>query len=156
MSVAQLEPTSLTTDDRVTRDLQDSLVELIEISLQAKQAHWNVVGPLFKPVHEQLDVIVDIARETSDEVAERIATLGGSPDGRSPTIAGSQPFEQLPGGPIRTEQAVVAIARVIDDIAARLHKRIVLMGDLDPISQGILIVTAERLEKQGWMLRKQR
>lgn len=42
--------------------LQDTLVALIDLSLQAKQAHWNVVGPNFRPLHELLDEFTDAYR----------------------------------------------------------------------------------------------
>ncbi len=42
--------------------LQATLVDMIDLSLLGKQAHWNVVGPLFKTVHEHLDEVVDTAR----------------------------------------------------------------------------------------------
>src|SRR5271155_5799943 len=41
-------------------NLQRVLVDLIELHLQGKQAHWNVVGTNFRDLHLQLDEIVDI------------------------------------------------------------------------------------------------
>ncbi|MGO3320843.1 MAG: Dps family protein, partial [Microbacterium gubbeenense] len=57
------------------------LVDLIELSLQGKQAHWNVVGPNFIGVHEMLDPEVEAIRANGNAVAERIAALGGEPVG---------------------------------------------------------------------------
>ena len=37
------------TDLKVTAEtLQDTLADLIDLSLTAKQAHWNIVGPRFR------------------------------------------------------------------------------------------------------------
>ena len=135
--------------------LQSTLVELIDLSLLAKQAHWNVSGPLFKPVHEELDVIVEISRTGADEVAERIATLGDVPDGRAATVARSTPFDQPAAEIIPTQRAVALIGGILDDLTDRLHGRIAALAEPDPVSQGILITIAEQLEKQAWMLRKQ-
>ena len=55
----------------VGNTLQAMLVELIDLALFGKQLHWNVTGPLFRPLHEQLDELVDSWRELSDVVAER-------------------------------------------------------------------------------------
>jgi starvation-inducible DNA-binding protein len=140
----------------VQSELQRSLIELIDISLQGKQAHWNVVGPAFRPVHQQLDEIVDAVRLAADEVAERIATLGGVPDGRAQALAEARPFEPFPGGNVQAEQVVDAMIERLDDLNSRLHGRIQRLGDSDPISQGILIEAATQLEKQTWMLRAQR
>ena len=51
-------------------DLQKVLADLIELHLQGKQAHWNLVGTNFRDLHLQLDSIVDTAREASDTIAE--------------------------------------------------------------------------------------
>ncbi len=48
-----------------------------------KHAHWNVTGENFIAVHEMIDPQVEAVLNMADETAERIATLGGSPDGRA-------------------------------------------------------------------------
>ena len=48
--------------------LQATLVDLVDLSLVAKQAHWNLVGRQFHDVHLHLDELVDTARKYSDEV----------------------------------------------------------------------------------------
>ena len=67
--------------EAIGAELQDILVELIDLSLLGKQAHWNLYGPNFRSLHLQLDELVDEWREASDEVAERAVALGHSPDG---------------------------------------------------------------------------
>jgi starvation-inducible DNA-binding protein len=44
--------------------------------------HWNVVGPNFIAVYIMLDPQVGAVRAMVDDIAERIAILGGSPLGR--------------------------------------------------------------------------
>ena len=65
------------------QSLQEVLVDLIELHLQGKQAHWNLIGTNFRDLHLQLDEIVDIAREASDTIAERMRALNAVSDGRS-------------------------------------------------------------------------
>src|ERR1700712_1440477 len=67
-------------------NLQKVLVDLIELHLQSKQVHWNLVGTNFRDLHLQLDEIVDTAREASDTIAERMRALNAVPDGRSDTV----------------------------------------------------------------------
>ncbi|KAF2777014.1 hypothetical protein STPH1_1673 [Streptomyces sp. OM5714] len=43
--------------------------------------HWSVVGPHFIAVHEMLDPQADKVRGMTDDIAERISTLGGEPNG---------------------------------------------------------------------------
>ena len=39
--------------EEVGQQLQAMLVELVDLSLLGKQLHWNVAGPLFRPLHLQ-------------------------------------------------------------------------------------------------------
>src|ERR1700684_3552541 len=55
--------------------LQRVLVDLIELHLLGKQAHWNVVGTNFRDLHLQVDELVDFAREASDTIARRMRAL---------------------------------------------------------------------------------
>lgn len=142
-------------DESVETALQATLVELVELALQGKQAHWNVTGPNFRSVHLELDEIVDAARLAADRVAERIVTVGLAPDGRSATVVAAQPFVAFPAGPAGTAQVVERIGAVIDELAGRLRERIARLSEIDPVSQGILIDVDEALEKQAWMLRAQ-
>jgi len=139
----------------VVSDLQATLVELIDLSLLGKQAHWNVVGPNFRSIHLQLDEIVDTARLSSDRVAERIATIGDVPDGRASSVAASSELPQFPDGHVPVTETVQRVGTTIDTMSERLTERILRIGDTDPVSQDILIGTADELEKQAWMLRAQ-
>src|SRR5256884_4393128 len=80
--------------EEVGRELQATLVELIDLSLIGKQLHWNIFGRPFKPLHEHLDELVDSWRELSDTVAERAVALGYSPDRQA--AAGSRAREITP------------------------------------------------------------
>lgn len=139
----------------VVSDLQATLVELIDLSLLGKQAHWNVVGPNFRSIHLQLDEIVDTARLASDRVAERIATLGAAPEGRSSAVATASQLPEFPGGQVHVEETVQRISGTIDTMAGRIRERILRVGETDPVSQDALIEASDQLEKQAWMLRAQ-
>lgn len=139
----------------VVKDLQATLVELIDLSLLGKQAHWNVVGPNFRSIHLQLDEIVDTARLASDRVAERIATVGAAPDGRAGSVAASSRLPEFPAGQVPVTETVKLVGSTIDTMSGRLRERIVRSAEADPVSQDILISAADELEKQAWMLRAQ-
>ncbi len=65
----------------VAATLQSRLHALNDLQLTLKHAHWNVVGRDFIGVHEMLDPQIDLVRAMIDETAERMATLGVSPNG---------------------------------------------------------------------------
>ena len=75
------------------RELQATLIDILDLALVGKQLHWSVVGPDFRSLHLQLDELVDAWRELGDRVAERAVMLGVSPDGRAATIAEHTPFD---------------------------------------------------------------
>ena len=139
----------------VAKDLQSTLVELIDLSLLGKQAHWNVVGSHFRSIHLQLDEIVDIARLSSDRVAERLATIGASPDGRAETVATSSELAPFPEGFVAGTDTVKLVTAAMETISGRMRERILRIGDDDPVSQDILIGTSDEIEKAAWMLRAQ-
>ena len=144
-----------TPDETVTKALQSTLVELIDLSLLGKQAHWNVVGPQFRSVHLELDEIVDLARLSSDRVAERLATIGVAPDGRAETVSTSSELAPFPDGFVPTTDIVQRMTQAMDTVSVRMKERIVAVGDTDPVTQDILIGTTDELEKAAWMLRSQ-
>lgn len=138
----------------VATALQESLVELLDLALQGKQAHWNVVGPLFRPVHLELDDIVASAHEAVDTLAERLAALGEVPDGRAATVASNSPLPPFPDGRVTDHEAVALLHSRLEQLCGHLRARIGA-SEADPVSQGILIAIAEVFEKHAWMLRVQ-
>jgi len=139
----------------VGNNLQSTLVELLELSLFGKQLHWSVTGPLFKPLHEQLDEFVTSWRDLSDVVAERAVALGVYPDGQSATIAANSGLARIERGALDGHVVVRELSERLNDIADRVRDRMDRMGDIDAASQDVLIEVVRELEKQLWMIRVQ-
>ena len=141
--------------DDVGNQMQATLVELVDLSLLGKQLHWSVVGPHFKPLHEQLDEFVDSWRELSDTVAERAVALGYYVDGQSAAVAAGSGLARLERGALDGHVVVRELAERLNDIADRVRERMDRMGDIDAVSQDVLIDVLHALEKQLWMIRVQ-
>lgn len=135
--------------------LQSALIDLIDLSLLAKQAHWNVVGPLFKSVHEQLDEVVATARNYSDEVAERSTAIGVNPDGSAAAVAAATPLAKLEVDWLSTDDVVAAIVDALDTLSERFRERVSATEDADPVSQDLLIEITEAIEQHRWMFQAQ-
>lgn len=135
--------------------LQANLVNLIDLALLLKQAHWNVLGPNFRSVHLQLDEIIETVRMASDEVAERINTLGVAPDGRSSTVADSSDLEKYPDDFQKVPETLSNVADALMTTIDSLRKAITVLGDLDPISEDLCIGVSAGLEKHLWMIQAQ-
>ncbi|GAX53577.1 MULTISPECIES: Dps family protein [Streptomyces] len=135
----------------VSGALQGALVDLVDLSLVAKQVHWNVVGPRFRSIHLQLDEVVDTARLHSDTVAERASTLGVPPDGRAATVATTSGIGVTPEGWIKDTDAVGELVDALSAVISRMRVRVDATGEADPVSQDIFIQITADLEKHHWM-----
>ncbi len=135
--------------------LQASLVTLLDLSLVLKQAHWNVVGNNFRSLHLQLDEIINTVRNATDEVAERIVTIGRAADGRASTIAGQSQLEVFPEGLHQVPKMIAATADCLKKAIDQIREGIEVMSDVDPISEDLLIGIASQLEKHLWMVQAQ-
>lgn len=141
--------------DELSASLQRVLVDLIELHLQGKQAHWNVVGTNFRDLHLQLDELVDFAREASDTVAERMRALDVIPDGRSDTVAAATSLPQFPAYEHGTQEVVELVtARVYAtvDTIRTVHDSV---DDEDPSTADILHQLIDGLEKLAWLIKSE-
>ncbi|MEH0547270.1 DNA starvation/stationary phase protection protein [Streptomyces sp. B21-105] len=135
----------------VSQALQGALVDLVDLSLVAKQVHWNVVGPRFRSVHLQLDEVVDVARAHSDTVAERASALGVSPDGRAATVASGSGIDAVAEGWVKDSDAIGTLVAALGAVITRMRERVAATGDADPVSEDIFIGITADLEKHHWM-----
>jgi starvation-inducible DNA-binding protein len=131
--------------------LQDTLVDLLGLSLIGKQAHWNIVGPRFRSIHLQLDEVVATARAHADTVAERAAALGVPPDGRPETVAANFALPGAKEGWLRDTEVVDLMVSALREAIGRLRERIAATDEADPVTQDLLISITAELEKQHWM-----
>src|ERR1700722_2141768 len=136
-------------------DLQKVLVDLIELHLQGKQAHWNVVGTNFRDLHLQLDSIVDTARAASDTIAERMRALDAVPDGRSDTVVAATTVPALPPGLIGATQTVEIITPRIYAVVSTMRTVHDAVDAADPSTADLLHGIIDSLESQAWLLKSE-
>ncbi len=141
-----------TASQELSENLQKVLVDLIELSIQGKQAHWNVVGTNFRDTHLQLDEVIEAAREFSDTVAERMRALHALPDGRSDIIAETTTLPEFPQGEIGTTEVIDLVTERIDAVTSTVREVHDDVDDEDPTSADILHAILERLEQLSWMV----
>ncbi|MGV9670375.1 Dps family protein [Gordonia sp. NPDC003504] len=135
--------------------LQETVVDLIDLSLIAKQAHWNVVGAQFRSVHLELDELVAVAREFTDAAAERATAIGVSPDGRAETVAKTARTTGFGEGWTKDADVVAAVVDNLKAVIAGLRARIDVTESTDPVTQDLLIGFASKLEQLHWMWQAQ-
>ena len=137
----------------VVAALQQALVDLTDLALQGKQAHWNIQGPGFRSLHLHLDEIIDEVRLAGDEVAERMSAIREVPDGRAATVAATSLVDPMDNGFLAVDKVYRQFEERLAGAADRMKASIDAVDEHDHLSADLLIGIASGLEKQAWMLR---
>ncbi len=137
--------------DALGTALQAALVDLLDLSLAGKQLHWNVTGPTFRALHQQLDELVDIAREQSDTLAERARALAWAPDGRRETVAATSALPGVPQGTVAGGDVILLAITLLTAAVATLRRAMDQAAEYDPVTEDLLHAAIAELEQQAWM-----
>ncbi|EYT61242.1 MULTISPECIES: Dps family protein [Microbacterium] len=141
-----------TASTTLANNLQAVLVDLLDLAIQGKQAHWNVVGRNFRDTHRQLDEIIDDARTFSDTIAERMRALHAVPDGRSATIAKTTSLPEFPAGEVSTTETIDLVTERLEAVVGTVRDVHDAVDEEDPTSADLLHAIIERLEQFAWMV----
>jgi starvation-inducible DNA-binding protein len=142
--------------------LQELLPELMALSLEAKQAQWNLTGPAFLPLHDLTGRIAVDTRTWADRIAERAAALGFTVDARPQTVAAVASY--FPSGRLMDAStvsstawpsAIVELGARIEHVAASAHARLGQLAINDAVAHDVTVAVVEGLQRYGWMLRAQ-
>ena len=134
--------------------LDGALADLLDLGLLAKQAHWSVIGPRFRGLHQLLDELAGLARDSADRLAERAATLGHLPDGRAATIVALSSLPRMERGAQRDTDVIAAFVAILDAVADRIHSAIEVF-ERDYVTVDLFTGVLAAVEKVAWMLRAQ-
>jgi starvation-inducible DNA-binding protein len=155
LQTGELVLTGFRASERLTANLQSLLIDLTELALQGKQAHWNLVGKNFRDIHLQLDEIIELARGYGDDVAERMRALDVVPDGRTTVVVDTTSLPGFPAGEI-------SVAHAVDLMTDRLYRTAIQARAVhdevdreDPTTADLLHDIIMSLEKQAWMLKSE-
>ncbi len=152
-----LRPTQLklTDTDRatITALMNQQLANLTDLRTQAKQAHWSVMGTGFFMLHRLFDELAELAAHDIDDLAERIATLGGVAHG---TVRAAAKSSQLPDLSADERSGPKLVIALIERFAAAANsaRKGIDMCDAhhDRVSADLLSAIVSRLDKGTWLL----
>ena len=114
------------------------------VALGCREAHWNVKGPNFGPLHELFGDLYDFFNDWADTLAERVVQQGG--------VASALEGWQGGGPIIGDEQALLSQVSAMSNVMAEMiHESIPLMGN-DETSKDALTEYGRDLEKWVWKL----
>ncbi len=140
---------------KVSDALQAVLYDLVAFSLLVKQAHWNVIGPNFRAIHLHLDEIYGQLQEAVDSVAERMTSIGRSPNGQAKDVVEASSVLPLDLGFIRDEILVRLVADRLELLNHAIRGQMDLIENTDTVTADLLHGVLSTLEKQHWMLAAQ-
>lgn len=132
--------------------LQPVLNDLITLGRVVKQLHWNVVGPHFRAIHQHLDEVYATIDAGVDDVAERMAATGHSPDGRIREVAAKSEIEDAPPGFLADQRVLLLAAHGIKQTCEIIRSRMEAIEEVDVVTADLLHQIVMDLEKHHWML----
>ncbi|MYT76560.1 starvation-inducible DNA-binding protein [Streptomyces sp. MnatMP-M77] len=133
--------------------LQMRLHALNDLHLTLKHVHWNVVGPHFIGVHEMIDPQVEQVRSMTDDLAERISTLGGEPHGTPGALVAKRTWDDYSIGRAEAIEHLGALDLVYASVIKDHREAMQATETLDPVTQDMLIEQLRGLELFQWFIR---
>ncbi|MFB8382313.1 Dps family protein [Streptomyces rubiginosohelvolus] len=138
---------------QIIKVLQKRLHALNDLHLTLKHAHWNVVGPHFIAVHEMIDPQVDQVRSMTDDLAERISTLGGQPNGTPGALVDGRTWSDYSIGRAEAIEHLGALDLVYTSVIKDHRAAMETTETSDPVTQDMLIEQLRGLELFQWFVR---
>ena len=145
----------LETRKNITELVQGRLADSIDLSLQCKQAHWNVRGPHFSTLHELFDRVHEEIEKSSDVLAERIVQLGGIADGTLDSLSKGTSLSKYPLTLTKDFEHLNALCDSVSCFAKNTRQTISNAESFgDAVTADILVEITRRMDKTLWMLEK--
>ena len=132
-----VESTGFKASDVLAGNLQKVLTDVTALSLVGKQLHW------------------DIAREASDEIAERMRALQVVPNGLPEVVAQRNTLPTVPETLVKTDDAEELAVAAINATVGTMRDVHEKVDAEDSASADILNDYIRRLEQQAWFIRSQ-
>ena len=133
--------------------LQARLVDLLDLKLAIKQAHWNVKGANFMETHEFFDELAGRVEDLADGLAERITSLGGVALGSSQVVAKATTLKPYPADVFASLDHITALAERF--AATTKETRVAIKESAsagDEVTADLFNETTGILDKDLWFL----
>jgi starvation-inducible DNA-binding protein len=89
--------------------------------------------------------------ELADTVAERAVAICHWPDGQASAVAHGGAELRVERGPVADQVVVRQPARRLAEVSEKARERLGRLGELDLVSQEVMIEVVRELEQQLWM-----
>ena len=133
--------------------LNRRLADVIDLSTQVKQAHWNVKGPNFIALHLLFDQIHGEVLGYVDTIAERVVQLGGIAGGTARMVAEASSISEYPHTASTGAEHVGALAGALAEFGAKIRRTSDEASDLfDQNSADICTEVSRGIDKWLWFV----
>ena len=136
-----------------SKNLQQTVVDLLALFNDYKLAHWNLNGPLYLPLHEFYQEQADTYRKYADVFAERNLSLGYSIDGRYRTIAATSTLPDMPSGYITDNESLKLLIDRVTIFQKKTYQSMRGVNDSDPVTSNKYQDLLYDVDHNLWQLR---
>lgn len=127
--------------------------DVFKLAIKTQFYHWNVEGPLFRPLHLLTEEQYGALFAAADDVAERVRALGELAPMNLKQLNNFSQIEELDGKPT-AEEMISDLVKDHEAIATRIQDVCELAGEHnDHATDDLLGGVCGQLEQMAWMLR---
>lgn len=140
--------------EQLAEHLSVILAETYKLTIKSHLYHWNVVGPLFKSIHDLTEEHYENMFDATDVVAERIRALGHcapvNVENRKLNLTIDLPSSGMPDA----REMIADLVTSHETLAAKMRDMATYAGDNgDVVTEDLLTERITFHEKSAWMLR---
>jgi starvation-inducible DNA-binding protein len=133
--------------------LNNSLADMINLSLAVKQAHWTLKGEGFIGVHEMLDDVALRVNESVDTIAERIQIIGGQAQGTLKAVNDNSKMKPYPSDISEISDHIKELTKRFSDVGKRIRDAIDEAGDAgDEDTADLFTGVSRQIDKDAWFI----
>ena len=130
-----------------------SLADILDLGLQAKQAHWNMKGPHFIGLHELFDKVAEELEEFTDVIAERAVELGGTALGTVQILSKMSRLSAYPLDLSSGRGHLTALSKALAQFCATTRANIEKAGEAgDAVTADLFTEVSRGVDKLLWMV----
>lgn len=133
--------------------LNATLADAMDLTNGLRMAHWTVRGPQFAALHALFETFYDQLGVATDDIAERVIQIGGTPDGTTQLVGEKTRLDAYPPGLRDGMDHVKALTARYAALAKTVREGIDETdeaGDAD--TADLLTGLSRTLDKALWML----